>query len=345
MTATTTPATLALVMIVRDEARCLGRCLDSVRPHVDQMVVLDTGSTDDTVSIARMAGAQVGHFTWVNDFSAARNAALALSQCDWNLVLDADETLVDGAAALQNLRRQGPDFIGRIEVCSTFQQSQGAEALQAASSWLSRVLPRGIGFAGVVHEQVDSDLPRHDLAIRVQHDGYLPEQMVRKQGRNQMLLEAAVAEAPGDAYLHYQLGKDHEVHDRFDAASQAYAQAAALLPTDTPREPGWRHDLLLRQLFALKAQGQTAEAIDLAEQVMPHWGDSPDFYFVLGDVLLEHVLRHTDTAAELVPMVEQAWLRCTEIGENPRLEGAVAGRGSHLAQHNLDTLRQLLSGG
>ena len=70
---------LDLVMIVRDEARCLERCLASARPWVDGIVVLDTGSVDATVEIARRHGARVAHFEWIDDFAAARNAALAES--------------------------------------------------------------------------------------------------------------------------------------------------------------------------------------------------------------------------------------------------------------------------
>jgi len=78
-------------MIARDEARCIERCLDSVRAHVDAMLVLDTGSRDATPEIARRAGARVAHFGWCDDFAAARNAALRAADADWALVLDADE--------------------------------------------------------------------------------------------------------------------------------------------------------------------------------------------------------------------------------------------------------------
>ena len=83
-------------MIVKNEARSLARCLDSVAPWVDKMIVLDTGSTDDTIAIARAHGAEVYERRWTNDFAAARNAALAHSDADWNLVLDADEWLTSG---------------------------------------------------------------------------------------------------------------------------------------------------------------------------------------------------------------------------------------------------------
>lgn len=82
-----------LVMIVKNEERTLERCLKAAKPLVDAIIIADTGSTDRTVEIARQMGAAVYPFTWVNDFSAARNFALEKSDGDWNLVLDADETV------------------------------------------------------------------------------------------------------------------------------------------------------------------------------------------------------------------------------------------------------------
>src|SRR5664279_4373663 len=102
---------LALVMIVRDEARCLERCLASARPWVDEMLVLDTGSLDATMDVARRAGARVERFAWSDDFAAARNAALAHSDAAWRLVLDADEWISGGAESLAALRHQPADFI------------------------------------------------------------------------------------------------------------------------------------------------------------------------------------------------------------------------------------------
>lgn len=80
-------------MIVKDEAKTLSRCLQSVRGLVDEVIVVDTGSTDETVQIARREGAQVIHFPWVNDFAAARNEGLRRCTGDWVLILDADETI------------------------------------------------------------------------------------------------------------------------------------------------------------------------------------------------------------------------------------------------------------
>lgn len=329
--------TTALVMIARNESRCIERSLRSVAGLVDQLIVLDTGSTDNTVAIAQAAGAQVHAFNWVDDFALARNAALAQSQADWNLVLDADEHLVSGGDALKALRHQPPDFVGRIEVRSAY-ETKGSQQAQLSSTWLPRVLPSRVRYEGAIHEHPVFDLPRRDLDVCALHDGYLPAQMATKGTRNRRLLEAAVRATPHDPYLWYQLGKDHEVHDRFEAALPAYQTALRGLGKEAKRNPAWRHDLVLRTLYVLKTTGRLDEAVQMAEQEMPHWPDSPDFYFVLGDLLLDFAIAHPAQGEQMVPMIRDAWQRCLAIGENPGLDGAVQGRGSDLARHNLAAL-------
>jgi len=100
--------TLALVVIARDEAPRIQRLLDSVAPWVDDMLVLDTGSSDETVQRAVASGARVAHFAWCDDFAAARNAALAQSNADWHLVLDADEWLIEGGPPCARWPRSRP---------------------------------------------------------------------------------------------------------------------------------------------------------------------------------------------------------------------------------------------
>jgi glycosyltransferase involved in cell wall biosynthesis len=85
--------TLSLAMIVKNEEKNLGHCLASVQDLVDEMVVVDTGSTDGTVALAESFGARIGHFPWTGDFAAARNESLRLCTGDWVLVLDADEAV------------------------------------------------------------------------------------------------------------------------------------------------------------------------------------------------------------------------------------------------------------
>ncbi|MFM7790363.1 MAG: glycosyltransferase family 2 protein, partial [Microcystis panniformis] len=94
---------LSLCMIVKNEAENLRRCLDSVKGVVDEMIVMDTGSTDDTIAIAKSYGAIVPSYDWRGNFSEARNKALKYVTCDWILVLDADEEL--NPAIVPKMRR------------------------------------------------------------------------------------------------------------------------------------------------------------------------------------------------------------------------------------------------
>ncbi len=326
----------ALVMIARQESRCIARALHSLRPWVDRMVVLDTGSSDDTVTLARAAGAEVHCAPWPDDFAAARNAALDLAQADWHIVVDADEWLARGhepdstvGAALAALRHTPPSFVGCIEVNSSFDDG---ERVGQAPSWLPRVLPGAVRFAGCIHEQPVHNLPVRRLALRLEHDGYREAVQASKGQRNQMLLLNALQDQPDDAYLLYQLGKDHEVHGRYAPACAAYLDA---LPR-CEATAGWRHDLVVRTLFALKQAQRLPEAIRLANAEMARWTHSADFHFALGDVLLSHALTlPAAQAEEVLPMIEACWLHCIGLGDTLQLEGAVAGRGSHLAAHNL----------
>jgi tetratricopeptide (TPR) repeat protein len=324
---------IALVLIARNEAAAIGRCLASARPWVDDMLVLDTGSSDATAALAQAAGARVERFMWIDDFAAARNHALALANADWNLVLDADEAVSEGGELLAALRRTAPDFVGAIRIDSELDTTGSAAR---ASSWISRVLPRGVRYAGRIHEQPVHGLDVRRLGVHVGHDGYRPQALQAKQGRNAALLARALQDTPGDAYLHYQLGKDHSVYERFGAAAGCFERAAqGVVAGDA-----WAHDLLLRWLFALKKCGRHEQAVGLAESQMARWADSPDYWFTVGDLLLDWSCEQPARAASLLPMAEASWQRCLEIGERPDLEGAVQGRGSFLAAHNLAVLRE-----
>jgi tetratricopeptide (TPR) repeat protein len=329
---------MALVMIARNEARCIARCLDSVAPWVDQMIVLDTGSTDQTINIARQCGAEVYHFEWCDDFSAARNAALDHSRADWNLVLDADEWLMAGGPSLRTIAEQeapftDQNFVGAVLIESAFDNNQRREE---ASSWLTRLLPKGVRFEGSVHEQPIHQQPRKLIDLLIGHDGYEPQQLEKKKGRNHALLERALKAHPDDPYLHYQYGKECEVARLFVEAVKHYR--LALKQADPAL--AWHHDLVVRMLFCLKMTGQFEEGMLLAQTMEAHYKSSPDFYFVLGDLLLDMALSHPQQAAQSLHLIEDCWLTCLKLGEHPEWEGAVKGRGSVLARHNLHVFYQ-----
>jgi len=245
-------------------------------------------------------------------------------------VLDADEWLIAGGEALQALRETPAAFVGALQLRDRFDQAPGQRA--EAITWLSRVLPGPVRYAGRVHEQPQHALPVRRLPLVVGHDGYVEERLATKRGRNRQLLSRALDEAPADAYLWYQLGKDCAVYDEHDAAEAAFAQAAAL---PAAQAAPWWLDLVARRLYALKCLGRHADAMDVAQAEMAVASESPDFFFAVGDVLLDLAAAQPEQAVEALPMAEAAWRQCLQLGERPEQPGAVAGRGSFLAAHNL----------
>lgn len=327
---------LAAVLIARNEARCIRRCLESVTPWVDRIVVLDTGSTDETPALASEAGAEVHHLAWPDDFARARNHALDLADADWNLILDADEWIEHGGEALRAWTN-GPQRLGRVAVHSSFDDDGAA---REDVSWITRLLPRGVRFEGRVHEQAVSPLPREKLDLHLGHDGYRDAQLDAKRNRNRPLLLAELQDRPEDPYLLYQLGKDAEGRGEWAEAAALYARAEAR----TAEGDAWRHDLWVRRLHTLGQAGEIDAALALAGEwleAMPH---SPDLFFVTGNLLLDRAL--SDPAQALdhwLPLAAGMWESCLAIGERPDLEGSVRGRGSHLAQHNLALVRGQLA--
>ncbi|HWD18472.1 MAG TPA: glycosyltransferase, partial [Verrucomicrobiae bacterium] len=145
---------LSVCLIVKNEEAFLDACLASVRGLADQIVVVDTGSTDRTIEIARAHGAEVHAFAWCDDFSAARNAALERATGDWILSLDADEELLP--AHRETLRREmaNPDALAyRLPIINQGREDEGCSYVPR----LFRNAP-GLFFLGRVHEQAFSSI-------------------------------------------------------------------------------------------------------------------------------------------------------------------------------------------
>ncbi len=200
---------LSLSMIIRDEATRLESCLASLAGFVDEMVVIDTGSRDDSVAIARRLGATVHELAWPGDFAPARNRALEVVRGDWVLVLDADERL--RPEAREPLRRlmAEPDAL----VITLLRRELGAA--QAPYSSVSRLFRRhpDLHWSRPYHAMIDDSV----LAIQARdshwrvlhcpepallHDGYRPERLLEagKAARLRQAMEAELAERPDDAY-------------------------------------------------------------------------------------------------------------------------------------------------
>ncbi len=206
---------VSLCMMVRDEEACLERCLRSALPAVDEIVVVDTGSRDRTVEIARSFGAKVVEFPWNGSFSEPRNAGLKECTGDWILVLDADEVLAPGSA--EKIREAVKDPTVAAYHLTFHNLNDGRQKTRGVRiTRLFRNLP-GISFSNRIHEQVihslmdkaaELDLSLAETDIQVIHHGYVSEVMEEKgkKERNWALFEKQVEERPDDHYSWYKFG-------------------------------------------------------------------------------------------------------------------------------------------
>ncbi|MBD2462533.1 tetratricopeptide repeat protein [Oscillatoria sp. FACHB-1407] len=202
-------------MIVKNEATNLPRCLNSVRHMADELVVLDTGSSDGTVAIAQSLGATVHHFAWTNDFSEARNESLKYVTGDWVLVLDADEVLTAEIVPVMQLAMQQENCL----VINLLRQEIGAT--QSPYSLVSRLFRHhpAIEFRRPYHAMIDDsvaqllkqephwqivDLPE----VAILHYGYEPGAIASRDKFQQarMTMERFLVKHPGDPYVCSKLG-------------------------------------------------------------------------------------------------------------------------------------------
>ena len=327
---------VALVAIVKDEARALGRLLDSVRGVVDEMIIVDTGSTDDTVAIARAAGAKVSYFEWRDDFAAARNFALSQTQAPWRLVLDADEWLDRETSDLRTVCAAAPTFVGRIARSDRFDSDiAGRRETMVARVWISRLLPIGVRYEGAIHEQVVHDLPTRMVALHAFHDGYEDRQLARKGDRNLEILAQLADSGRSDAYLDYQYAKELERKGELTAAAERYARSLSAIGThDTP----WREGLVCAALVTFGRVRAFDAAFELIERETTVYANSADFWFCVGSFLMDAAEANPKIGAQFFGPIENAFLRCLEIGERSDDGEGVIGRGSFLAAQNLRAL-------
>lgn len=318
-------AKLSLIMIVKNEERCLKRCLMSVKEYVDEMIIVDTGSTDKSKEIAEAMGAKVIEFEWCNDFAKARNYGLEQSTGDWNLILDADEYITKIDKSMLMAFMNNPNRLGQIKIVNILNKKGDTTYSKV---FLSRLLPKGVRYTRSIHEQPDTSLPSIKLPIEVYHDGYLNEAV--KVKRNLELLKEQAPKSPQDGYIMYQLAYTLHLAEKYKEADEYFKRFYKLSdPRNSYRKAGViayiENNMFLKQ-FKMGHEIIEREEINLQ--------DSSEFYFVCAAFYREYVLDNIKENISFLPYVEQCYLQCLEIGETDKYDGAI-GTGSYLAAYNL----------
>ena len=312
---------LSACLIVKNEESVLSRCLESVRTLVDEIVVVDTGSNDRTIEIALSYGARVYHFTWIDDFSAARNESLRYARGGWILYIDADE-VIDAANAAKV--RQ---VITREDIMAvTVRQCIPQQADNIAASYYSeycRIFRRhpDIRFEGAIHEQILPSIERFGgkvlrSDIVVYHWAYAID-AVKKQKRAERNLRCLLAEikcVPDDPFLHLNLGMTYRELGQRDASIKALHRTLSKDGGNMKRELVGQAHLTLAKIYL--EEENTTKAAYHAQQagVFDPVNPLPDYLLAtlaVNEQQYEKAIRHLEAAirvtkgdGERLPSVE-----------------------------------------
>ncbi|AFM39661.1 glycosyl transferase [Desulfosporosinus acidiphilus SJ4] len=305
---------ISLCMIVKNEADNLNRCLKSVSDIVDEIIIVDTGSTDSTCDIAQQHGAKVHHFLWNDNFSDARNSSLDRAQGDWVLFLDADEELSPSSRDRLTPLLECEDIEGYfVKIINYLGREGWTETVPDLVFRLFRN-KKEYRFRGAIHEQIADVILEKNTQAKYQiaedftilHYGYSDHliQVKDKKYRNISLIEKELAKQPANRLLQFHYGVELFRAERYTEASEIFIQAAENTDPHTIYFP----KLLRYLVIAQQSSGQLKEALNTAEIGLKLFPNYADLYYYSG--LLQRDLKHYSQA-------RNAFLQALSMPEQP----------------------------
>ncbi len=297
---------LSLAMIVKNEAQVLGRILSQAKVFCDELIVVDTGSTDETVSLAKSFGANVFHFDWVDDFSAARNFAFSKATGDWVLWLDADDVITEvNQQALLALKATGLTYELDGVICS-YQIAFDGDGQCLISMPRERLIRRAAGgsWQFPIHEtfMLPQDarwLSRLDIGIEHRKPA---EYVERSSDRNLLMLARLIESGEATARNWYYYGKELRQHDRLVESIDAFTRHLAMNTND----PAPRYQAMHQIMTACMMLDRDEEAIQWGYQAMAVDPGRAEAMVELGVIYFRH--QRFDQAIPLL----QAALHCIQ---------------------------------
>lgn len=324
--------TLSLVMITKNEELKIRRCLESVKDFVNEIIVVDTGSIDKTKEIALEFGAKVFDYTWNNNFSDARNFAIKQSSGDWNLILDADEFIINfNIDKINNFINSKENTIGKIKIINLFEEDN---EVKKSNAFISRLAPKGVYFEGSIHEQLNTSLPREVVDIEIEHDGYLN---TNKFDRNISLILNELKSNSNDSYLLYQAAKTYYSNNMYVDACPYFDKFYTTVNFD---KDNFFSDGIIIYIYNLIKVSKFEKGLEIIDNVFDLMNNSCDFYFACGVFFTELVSYNPEKYMNYFNNIELCYLNALQLGESNNLE-IVEGTGTYLAAFNLGLFYEL----
>jgi len=281
----------SICAIVKNESKNIKRFLDALNVFDCEKIILDTGSTDDTIEIANRYDCKVFNFTWINDFSAARNYASSLASHDWVLFLDCDEFVDEtetSPSTFLTIAKQLPNGIGLLERVNLVNPDN------AKGAYIDRVPrfydKRLFEYNGKIHEQVvskdNSPLEGFYIPLRVMHTGYLgtKKEKENKHLRNLTMLQNSLKDNPTDRYYNFQLGQEYYNTYQYETALQYFKVTVS----DKLNPDSEYHRLaLMGYSDCLLHSGRKKEAFDFINSYESDFANCPDYFYLRGLISFE----------------------------------------------------------
>lgn len=321
---------ISLAMIIKNEEKYIEKCLASVSDLVDEIVLVDTGSTDNTLDILRLfPEVFIYHYKWDNNFASARNFAIDKCQGDYILVLDADEYITEGSRKV--LEEIGSNHqIGKLKQENIFEKDGN---VFTSSIYISRFFPNSIRYKGAIHEQLVSNLPRKEMKITVFHYGYLHK---GKNTRNIPLLLKELSNNPDDPYYYYQLGKEYRIMKDFSKAITCLRKSYHLISDNDPF-----YNQVILELLQIGKELTDKDTFSVIQENEQRLNNVTDFHFYKGLFYLDFCLKHLNEAIHLLPKIEESFTACLDISKRKHIE-YLRGTGSFLALYNLGVYHEVM---
>ncbi len=283
---------ISVCIIAKNEENNIGKCIDAIKPLVDyfegsEIVLLDTGSEDNTVSIAKQRGVRVKYAEWKADFAAARNYAAELANNDFVLALDCDEFLINysepDVATLKKRVEANPGYVGMIERISVHEQDG---EISKSKDRVGRLYDRKkYKYYGKIHENLCLiENPERvegyfEIPLCFDHVGYdTPELRRKKAVRNRELLFDCLEDKPDDIYLMYQIGKCDVALNEYDEAITIYGNALDMVQDCSY---AYIQNMIVSYGYCLIEKKEYQKALSL-EKYADELQDNADYLFVMG---------------------------------------------------------------
>ncbi len=302
---------LSICMMVKNEEKNLERCLRSLQPLREavnsELIIIDTGSTDRTVEIAKRFTYQLYFHQWTNSFAEMRNKTISYAKGDWILIIDADEEVVDAVPIIKFLKSKDARLYGSAAVSVISLITEETDALKGVLV-SPRLFKNGfVRYEGSVHNQPKFKGKSLALEASFLHYGYLitdKELMDRKFLRTSSLLKAELEQDPGSIYYRYQLSNSYKMHGDIKPALVEILKAYELLQQQLNRRS---YIYVYYQLvICLIDNGKYEEAEPKCIEGLQLEPEHIDLYFCLAQMEVkfgktDSAIEHYETFLKLAP--------------------------------------------